>query len=102
MEHVSPQLCLKKSTTTETNGPTTWSWRVTSSFSTQAMAHLLVWKNVSDFNDIRQAPLHARHFDILDEFIAEVFLLLPAFMAFMLFLGRALAEVFITDFFMAP
>ena len=67
------------------------------------MAHLLVWKNVSDFNDIRQAPLRASHFDVLDEFIgAEVFLLLPVFMAFLLFLGRALAEVFITDFFMAP
>ncbi len=50
--------------------------------------------------------LRASHFDVLDEFIgAEVFLLLPAFiafMAFMLFLGRALAEVFITDFFMTP
>jgi len=40
--------------------------------------------------------------DVLDEIGAEVFLLLPAFIAFMvfmLFLGRALAEAFITDFF---
>ena len=38
-------------------------------------------------------------FDVLDELGAEVFLLLPAFIAFMLFLGRTLAEAFITDFF---
>jgi len=46
--------------------------------------------------------LRASHVDVLDEIGAEVFLLLPAFIAFMvfmLFLGRALAEAFITDFF---
>ena len=41
-------------------------------------------------------------FDVLEELGAEGFLLLPAFVAFiafMLFLGGTLAEVFITDFF---
>ena len=54
-----------------------------------------------DLNDI-SPHLPASHVDVLDEIGAEVFLLLPAFIAFMvfmLFLGRALAEAFITDFF---
>ena len=38
-------------------------------------------------------------FDVLEELGAEGFLSLPAFIAFMLFLGGTLAEVFITDFF---
>lgn len=52
-------------------------------------------------NDI-SPHLRASHVDVLDEIGAEVFLLLPAFIAFMvfmLFLGRTLAEAFITDFF---
>ena len=37
--------------------------------------------------------------DVLEELGAEGFLLLPAFVAFMFFLGRTLAEAFIPDLF---